>query len=333
MYNQVMSNAYLAGGRTDAPAIRAPLAVGIVGRRLKGHAHGGHPAANKTTHMSSLQQRRIFAMRRIANELQQSSGGYAGDRDLYQFGVLTGGGLRAWVELMPLLNVSFGGAIWGFDSFNGMPDEDKTFMRKSHQRDSQWAQGGLNASSIMRAPDWPALRHTLTRNVGYARDKTHFVRGFYNDSLREGARLARRTSMRPAFLIDIDCDLYTSTKQALSFMLVSGLLVPGTYVYYDDYSLKDWSFPPTKYPYKEERLAHAEVTAEFDLTWKTVYRYGERYPGPIEELRWVTQFPAADKGRKVLSKDDLNPVLRLEKCGRCPGLPHRHAHTRPTPES
>lgn len=265
---------------------------------------------------SGMQQRRILAMRRIAAELLRTDGGRAGERDLYQFGVLTGGGLKAWLEVMPLLNVTFDGHVWGFDSFDGMPDEDVKYKRNVHKGDMQWAKGGLNATQLLRAPDWPSLRRRLTANVGHARNKTHFIRGFYNESLRGGPDLARRHRMRPAFLVDIDCDLYTSSKEALSFMLAAGLLVPGSYIYYDDYNLKDWSWPPTKYPYLEERLAHHEVTEEFQLEWKLIYRYGERYPGPIHELAWIEQWPP---GRRILSKDDLNPVLRLERCGRgCP---------------
>ena len=280
--------------------------------------------------MSGLQQRRILAMRRIANELTRAeSGGRVSERDLYQFGVLTGGGLKAWLETMPLLNVSFDGHVWGFDSFHGMPDEDKSLMRNMHKNDNQWAQGGLNASRILRAPNWPTLRHTLVRNIGYEHHKTHLVRGFYNESLRGGITLARRHGMRPAFLIDIDCDLYTSTKQALTFMLSTGLLVPGTYVYYDDYSLKHWSYPASKYPFKEERLAHEEVTNEYGLSWKLMYHYGEKYPGPLRQLDWIPQWPAADAGRKVLTKETVNPVLQLTGCKRCSLLNTSTARTEP----
>ena len=125
------------------------------------------------------------------------------------------------------------------------------------------------------------------RNIGFDATRTHLIPGFYNESLRDGASLARRLRMRPALLLDIDCDLYSSSKQALQFMLEAGLLVPGTFVYYDDYSLEDWRVSPTKHPYKEERLAHHEITEEWKLTWRQLPTY--IYREPVQGLDWIAR--------------------------------------------
>ena len=59
------------------------------------------------------------------------------------------------------------------------------------------------------------------------------VPGFYDKSLLPD--LASRMGMRPAAYVDIDCDLYGSTKSALEWMLASRLIVPGTLIGYDDW--------------------------------------------------------------------------------------------------
>ena len=127
-----------------------------------------------------------------------------------------------------------------------------------------------------------------------------------------------KQGMQPAFLLDIDCDLYSSSKQALRFMLETGLLVPGSFVYYDDYSVEQWKVPASRHPHKEERLAHEEITQEFQLQWRPLFHH--RYQGPVPGLEWIRQWPANNTKvmNRVLSGNNLNPVLQLLSCGRCP---------------
>ena len=127
--------------------------------------------------------------------------------------------------------------------------------------------------------------------------------------------------MRPAFLVDIDCDLYTSTSQALRWMLDSGLLVPGSFIYYDDYNEEAWNISPEKHAYLEERLAHEEITKEYKLRWKPLFRHV--FEGPLPGVSWITQWringTRSDSRPlgKPLHGRDLTPVLQLEACGRC----------------
>ena len=41
--------------------------------------------------------------------------------------------------------------------------------------------------------------------------------------------------MRPARYVEIDCDLYSSTVQALTWLFEEGLIVEGTVLGYDDF--------------------------------------------------------------------------------------------------
>jgi len=273
----------------------------------------------------SNQQRRILALRRIAAQLGATA---TNDtlreplRDVYQFGVLTGLGLRAWLEAMPRLGLSTANVTaWGFDSFQGMPEESSQFLRGSHKKDPRWQRGGLNSQRLMHLSDWSALKEAVVRNIGFDSKRTKLIRGFFNESLAEGSALVQRLGMRPALLLDIDCDLYTSSKQALSFMLRTGLLAPGSFVYYDDYDISSWRMSPKGHPYKEERLAHEEITREFGLTWKPLFSH--RFQGPLAGVSWIHQW--AESGNrltsrpvnKTLAATDLAPVLQLVSCARC----------------
>lgn len=273
------------------------------------------------------QQRRIFTVQRIVAFLA----GLSDERraevttlhgDIYQFGVLTGFGLRAWIDTMTHLNLSISSeaAVYGFDSFDGMPAEDEQYMRKLHKHNSQWLAGGLNTSRIMGSTHWPTLEKQLLRNIGFESSRTKLIKGFYNDSLREGPRLAWRLGMRPALLVDIDCDLYTSSKQALTFMLESGLLVPGTFVYYDDFSIVDWA----RLPYKEERLAHEEITRDFGIKWRALSTL--IFTGPLRNLSWISQYgldvPTGTRLTPQINKSIipilLTPLFQMTSCTRCP---------------
>ena len=236
---------------------------------------------------------------------------------IYEFGVFHGFGLRAWLDAMPLLNISVENiSVWGFDSFRGMPDEQDGFMRQSHVHDRNWHAGGLNVARSMGIHDWHKLHDAILRNIESGSNRTHLVRGFYNESLVGGIALRQQLGMPPALLLDIDCDLYSSTKQALNFMLMARLLRPGTYVYYDDYTVEEWNISPTRHPYKEERLAHEEITREFELKWKPLNSL--KYRGPMESLGWIRQWPnTSHLMNKRLLGVSLSPVFRLESCGKC----------------
>ena len=275
------------------------------------------------------QQRRIFTVERIVNYLATLTAANRGkistslQGDIYQFGVLTGFGLRAWVDSMRVLNLTLSpeASLYGFDSFDGMPEEGTLYMRSIHKHNSAWHGGGLNTSKLMGVTDWPTLQQRLKRNIGYDPQRTHLIRGFYNESLREGRALARRLGMRPALLIDIDCDLYTSSKQGLSFMLDAGLLVPGSFVYYDDFTIEDWN--KDKPPHREERRAHEEVTKEYGLSWRPLNHLV--YNGPVKELSWIRQYDigmkssgtrrAPQMGKPI--KGMLTPVFQLTACKKC----------------
>lgn len=178
------------------------------------------------------------------------------------------------------------------------PSEDARFKSKLRQRDKGWLAGGLNTAEQMRIADWDTLCRTIIRNIGQLpAERVHMLRGFYNESLAGGRRLANRLRMRPALLVDLDCDLYTSSMQALRFVLDAGVLLPGGYVYLDD--IMPWAWRDRK-PAVEQKLAFEQLTTEYALAWEEV---------PLNATR-----------RHYV---DTRPVLMLSSCGKC-----RPAHRR-----
>ena len=244
--------------------------------------------------MLTVQTTRELALRAIVRHMRRpGTSSFGGGTDLYEFGVYTGGGLRMWLRMMQSEGMVFSGNVWGFDSFQGMPDEDARFKTKLRQRDKGWLAGGLNTAEQMGTTNWETLCRTLIRNIGYKpAERVHMLRGFYNESLKGGRRLANRWRMRPALLVDLDCDLYTSSVQALRFVLDAGVLLPGGYIYLDD--IMPWVWRSTKGPALEQKLAFEELTAEYALRWEEV---------PLNATR-----------REYVYQ---RPVLMLAACGRC----------------
>jgi hypothetical protein len=210
--------------------------------------------------------------------------------DVYEFGVYTGGGMRAWVEFWRNASVTFH-HLWGFDSFEGLPavdmaDEDPRLrariesggwqVRKNasaiyggRRVPGQWKQsdgtymgpGGYNAAMQLGLADFAQIEEHLQQVIGYGAHRTSLVKGFFNESL-PALPAATLKRMKPAFVVDLDGDYYTSTIEPLEFLLAHCLLVAGTFVYYDDMQICR--------PGRGcgEGKAHDEVTARYAIEWQ-----------------------------------------------------------------
>jgi hypothetical protein len=177
-----------------------------------------------------------------------------------------------------------------------MPDEPSKLKSGPHQKDRAWLAGGLNAAEHLGIRDWPSLEKNLTDAIGYP-GRTHLVRGFYHKSLRGGEQRARELRLGHAWLVDIDCDLYTSTLEALDFLVAARVLKRGTFLYYDDISWEAWhsASPPV-----EEKLAHIRFAKKHGLKWRLLPR------SPREQT--------LHRGGKAIPLH-WRPVFLLESCG------------------
>ena len=182
-------------------------------------------------------------------------------RDMYQFGVYTGGGLREMLLLceqhqLPVRHV------YGFDSFAGLPPETSGVAR-DRRWGLLWKEGAFDASAALgtlgdtRATMQAVRAYVLAnQTAGPSRPGVTLVPGFFNESLtRELPR-----GMRPAMYIDVDVDLYRSSMDALRWVFANGIAVVGTVIGYDDWSIKDGG----------EQKAHAQIEREFNVTFARV---------------------------------------------------------------
>ena len=183
------------------------------------------------------------------------------DRDVYQFGVYTGGSMAGQVLYFRDLQVRFG-TMWGFDSFVGLPPEapDAQLLTKN------WKPGAYSTADALRLWNWPRVETALRKSIGRRPDEGDlaFIRGFYNATLRP--TLAREQRMQPALYVDVDADLYISSIQLLDWLFCSDLMVAsptnGTLVRYDD-----WGGPTRVDKLVGERRAHLEVSIRHRVRW------------------------------------------------------------------
>jgi hypothetical protein len=134
--------------------------------------------------------------------------------DYFEFGVWRGGTFCFAHRMKKRLRRSM--KLWAFDSFAGLPAIDD-------EKYNVWKKGEYACSE-------PEFRAILRRN-GVRDNEYEVVRGYYQDSLND--ELHRRMQGVQAAIVYVDCDLYISTMQVLTF--VSRYLVDGSIICFDDY--------------------------------------------------------------------------------------------------
>ena len=144
-----------------------------------------------------------------------------------------------------------GAFMYGFDSFEGLPEE-----ADGHGKQLDFRKGHFNSGDI---------RESLLKELG-GPELVTFVKGFFNESLTSG--LAR--GLRPAAYIDVDVDLFISTKQLLMWIFENQLAAPGTIIGYDDWWLNACSRGGDRESPLDsgEGKAHAEIAEEFGVAVK-----------------------------------------------------------------
>ena len=208
--------------------------------------------------------------------MQQKRGALVPGGHVYQFGVGSGTSIRTLDQIIqcalkdeascPALlgsmipNWQATPLTWfAFDSFDGLPPNDGLPLGNvsSSPEMNEWSVGAYAFDP----------RDSLRRQFGSA---MHPVAGFFSDSLLD--ELPSELRMRPATYVDIDVDLYGSSKLVLDFMLRHRLVVTGTLIGYDDV----WVLPcvgggESMSPLQVgEGRAHAEAAAKYDVEFECV---------------------------------------------------------------
>ncbi len=187
--------------------------------------------------------------------------------DIYEFGVFLGGSIVTIFQSMrDALNRT--NRVVGFDSWEGIPPE---LLEPVYE--GAWAadiRGDLNQTFHparwvnFENPDQvkDMVREFILTETGGNLD-LDLVRGWYDEVLTPS--LVQELDLKPAFYIDFDADIYSSTIQAYDFMFQNGLIVPGTIIGFDD-----WGGAPNDHAKGEvlggECRAHFEIKERYNVT-------------------------------------------------------------------
>lgn len=185
------------------------------------------------------------------------------DGSVIEFGTFMGAGLEKLISLSNLYNINLG-KIYGIDSFEGLPENNSNFPK--------FAKGEYNASNCHPDP------------INYIHDKLHYknlvlIKRWY-DQLDSND--VNRYNIKPAKLVIIDCDIYSSTKSALNWLYENKLLQKGTLIVFDEYEVEGNTSESTT-----EGFAWNELIRDTELADQTVWSwifYDKTYGTRIDQL-------------------------------------------------
>lgn len=164
----------------------------------------------------SLEHERLAHSYRTAWELLLREDPSAASGDFLEFGVYYGTSLACMHQALGELGLAHV-RMFGFDSFEGLPaSADK-------EPGSPWRPGQYRSSLGM------TRRYLRKRRVPQGR--VVLEKGWFSDTLT--AEFRERHEIRRASFLMVDCDLYSSTRDALAF--AGPLLGPRTVIYFDDW--------------------------------------------------------------------------------------------------
>lgn len=178
----------------------------------------------------------------------------------YEFGVLTGDSI---IDVLSLHSTKIE-RTFGFDSFMGLPAVPPDEIKQEG-----WGEGEMSSCQQLEC-DIDEVVYKILRKID--NPNVTLIPGFYEESLIDS--LVSQFDMQPAFYVDIDCDLYSSTVTALDFMCRNKLIQPGTYVGYDDWGgTVGWQSCLSG-----ESLAHTQIAKKYGLQFKQIIQLGNSYP-------------------------------------------------------
>jgi hypothetical protein len=178
------------------------------------------------------------------------------DGDIYQFGVYSGISILNILEKYQKFNIKTN--VWGFDSFCGLPEEknEKLFY-------DVWKIGEFSSCDYLdvKTPIEAANSIKSLIKERFPEYPIEMIIGFFSESLKT----CPVDRMKPASWVDIDVDIYTSTIEAMTFMMDNNLIIPGTLLYYDDYKGTEFG----------EGRAHKEICNKYGLKVELLIGTGE----------------------------------------------------------
>ena len=191
--------------------------------------------------------------------------------DIYEFGVYSGVSVDNILEVYTKHNQK-DIRIWGFDSFEGLPEETKDKNDAFYK--SLWSEGEFSSCDYLDVDDPQKAAKIIEDQLKakYPGFDIKMIIGFFCDSLSIDEKY------KPASLIDIDVDIYTSAVEALDFCWNNKLFQVGTLIYYDDWAGEGFG----------ESRAHFEFIRDKQLELNMIYSGPQRLYR-VESINYETK--------------------------------------------
>lgn len=183
------------------------------------------------------------------------------NKDIYEFGMSIGKSLVKLRRYMVDYDVTCHN-IYCFDSFIGLPHHEPGTP-------NNWFKGAFNAVTRLGVNTVQEAIQAFQDKITFSPVQTHFIPGFYKDSLNKA--LTAKYDFKPAYYVDVDVDLYSSTVECLDFMFRNNLIQPGTFIAYDDWG------GTVEYEGGESK-AHVEIMSKYNATTEHIYTDGDARP-------------------------------------------------------
>jgi O-methyltransferase len=223
--------------RTSVRYAPAPVRQWIEAERALVHAR---ERRNQVLHRARLVPEHDLRglLRRGLRELTARHGRH-GLGDYLEFGVYNGTSLTCMYRELVALNLHHV-RLFGFDSFEGFPPS------AAHEDEGRWQPGKCHATigfttSVLQAERVDLARVTL-------------VPGWFADTLNDAT--AQSHQITKASVVMIDCDLYSSTKEALDFC--APLIKDEALIIFDEWN-------DTRFPNKD--MGEKKAFYEFMKEW------------------------------------------------------------------
>lgn len=140
--------------------------------------------------------------------------------DYLEFGVYQGTSMICMYETLKDLQID-DVRLFGFDSFEGLPSpegSDDIYDQKN------WTEGQFKS-------DLQFTREELSK-IGVDWTRVSLIKGFFSETLTDDFKVQH--AITKASIIMIDCDMYLSTKEALSFC--EPLIYDQAFIFFDDWN-------------------------------------------------------------------------------------------------
>ena len=149
--------------------------------------------------------------------------------DFYEFGTFCGYTAKLIAERMELFQFEDKNpALHLFDSFEGLPDVSADDTELSHEvAQGIWLKGSMGL--VPKGID-QYIQKKLAKILSH--ERVHVVKGFFEQTV---SKHFKEKSCKKARLVHVDCDLYSSTKCALTALFENDLVQDGTVFIFDDW--------------------------------------------------------------------------------------------------